>query len=278
MVIAQPPLQYLITSSQAGLESFVLSRQGQVANLRREALEVLEEWIESETQLRTARWILECRRAQDPDAVPMDRTELTDFDYQSRAPALSPRTMPMFGQPRLAADSRSRAPAQLNGYPRDFAELESAAPSKEALTEHPGVSSRAEDALTCLEHDVRSQGHAIDAGKNCNVVAHSADESVPAGLEAHSRVGERLTETLSCNSFHVTPLPFSEISAAEENDLRACRSRVSESWASETDAVGQSPEPTKPNPVIPIPRKAHNRPLFSIRASFAETQLRRRVV
>jgi len=275
MVIAQPPLQYLITSSQAGLESFVLSRQGQVANLRREALEVLEEWVESETQLRTARWILKCRRAQDPDAIPIEHLELTDFDYPSQTPALPPRAMPLFDRPALSADSHSRAPVQLNGSPRDRPEPKPAALSEKALTEHPGLSSRAEDALTFLEHDVRSQGVAIDSG-TCNLVLDTADKSVPVGSEAHSRVGECLTETLSCNSFHPTVVPFSEISPGKENDVRPRRSHVAESGVSE--AVGQAPGPKKPNPVIPIPRNVHNRPLFSIRASFAETQLRRRVV
>lgn len=277
MVIAQPPLQYLITSSQAGLESFVLSRQGQIANLRREATEVLEKWVESETQLRAARWILECRRAQDPDTIPMQHLERADFDHASQAPAFPPRAMPLFDRPALSADSRTRAPIQLNGSPRDRPEPASAAPSEEILIEHPDVSSRAEDALTFLEHDLRSQGHAIDT-EACNVVADAADKSLSAGPLTHSQADECSTENLSSKSAHPTALPFSEVFPAESNGVHAGRDRVTEFGLAETVVVGQGPSPKKPSPVIPIPRNVHHRPLFSIRASSANTQLRRRVV
>ena len=275
MVIAQPPLQYLITSSQAGLESFVLSRQGQLSNLRREALEVLEEWIESETQLRAARWVLECRRAQDPDEIPTERLELADFEHPSQIPALSSGAMPILDQPSLSACSDCHTPAQLNGSTRDRPEQESVALSEHLLTAHPDASSRAEDALTFLEDDVRSQGNAIDAG-TCNLVGHTAGKSVAAGVEAHRVVGECPTETLACSFLHPTVVSFSQVSARGEDAAHARGKHAVEPRVPKTVALGRAPGLKEPNPVTPIRRKVHDRHLLSNRAAFAE--IRRRVV
>jgi hypothetical protein len=66
-----PPLEYLVTCSEAGLESFELSRMNQAANLRKQFRQVVEQWIESEVNARVARCMLECRRGQ-----PADRREL----------------------------------------------------------------------------------------------------------------------------------------------------------------------------------------------------------
>jgi hypothetical protein len=64
---AQPPFEYLITSSEAALESFHLARLNQAANFRKELRQVMGDWIEAEAEARLARWILDCRRAQSPD-------------------------------------------------------------------------------------------------------------------------------------------------------------------------------------------------------------------
>jgi len=60
----RPPLEYLLTCSEAGLESFEMSRLNRVANLRRELRDVLDEWMEAEVNARVARWLLECKRAE----------------------------------------------------------------------------------------------------------------------------------------------------------------------------------------------------------------------
>lgn len=67
---AQPPFEYLITSSEAALESFHLARLNQAANFRKELRQVMGDWIEAEAEARLARWILDCRRAQPPDTSP----------------------------------------------------------------------------------------------------------------------------------------------------------------------------------------------------------------
>jgi hypothetical protein len=64
----QPPLEYLVTSSQTSLEAFELTRLNRAANLRKELREILEEWLKTEVDARLARWILECRRAQNGES------------------------------------------------------------------------------------------------------------------------------------------------------------------------------------------------------------------
>jgi hypothetical protein len=61
---SEAPIEYLVTSSQTSLEAFELARLNRCANLRKELREVLEEWLQMEVDARLARWILECRRAQ----------------------------------------------------------------------------------------------------------------------------------------------------------------------------------------------------------------------
>jgi len=60
----RPPLDYLLTCSSAGLESFEMSRLNRIANLRRELRDVLDDWMEAEVNARVARWLLECKRSE----------------------------------------------------------------------------------------------------------------------------------------------------------------------------------------------------------------------
>lgn len=61
----RPPLEYLVTSSRATIESFELTRLNQIANLRKELQGVLDEWVESEVEAQLARWMLQQRRERD---------------------------------------------------------------------------------------------------------------------------------------------------------------------------------------------------------------------
>jgi hypothetical protein len=64
---AKPPFHYLATCSKISLESFEMSELSKASMRRKEAIEVLDEWIEAEVNSRLARWVLEHRR-RDPDA------------------------------------------------------------------------------------------------------------------------------------------------------------------------------------------------------------------
>ena len=53
----QPPLEYLLKCSQISLESYELSRLNKAANLRRELLDIAEDWIREEVCVRVAAWL-----------------------------------------------------------------------------------------------------------------------------------------------------------------------------------------------------------------------------
>src|SRR5579863_644911 len=107
MASAQPPLEYLISSSEESLESFELSRLSNVANLRKELRTVLDEFVEAEIEARIARWILEGRRAQDHDT---DRGKTPEYA------SLAPRTQKPGPDKFLA--SPSSACARQNSLPQ----------------------------------------------------------------------------------------------------------------------------------------------------------------
>ena len=57
-------LDYLARCSQTSLESFELARLNDLANLRKQMIEVIDEWVETDIQARIAEWILLSRRQQ----------------------------------------------------------------------------------------------------------------------------------------------------------------------------------------------------------------------
>lgn len=61
------PLEYLIRASKETLESFELTRLNRAANFRKEARDVLNDWVQAEVESRLARFVLERRRAQSGD-------------------------------------------------------------------------------------------------------------------------------------------------------------------------------------------------------------------
>jgi hypothetical protein len=179
MITAQPPLEYLITSSQAGLESFVHSRLWRCGNLRKELRDLFEECIEAETEARLARWILECRRNHDARGH-------SDGNLKSpvRLPAgaLENSTLPLFDEPSYCAEAQN--------MPRLAGQSACARPSLFGPTELPLVertprSSRAADALNTLEHHVRTEADAIDSCP-CRFPTHLQQEDVLHDTRRHS--------------------------------------------------------------------------------------------
>lgn len=57
-------LDYLARCSQTSLESFELARLNDLANLRKQMIDVIDEWVETDIQARIAEWILHRRRQQ----------------------------------------------------------------------------------------------------------------------------------------------------------------------------------------------------------------------
>ncbi|HVB08127.1 MAG TPA: hypothetical protein VNF00_04200 [Candidatus Acidoferrales bacterium] len=64
MKTTKPMLEYLATYSKISLESFELARLNDLANLRQQMTEIIDEWVEADIQARIAEWILVSRRQQ----------------------------------------------------------------------------------------------------------------------------------------------------------------------------------------------------------------------
>ena len=85
MGVTRPPLEYLATCSKVALESFELSRLSEASNLRKEVQQILQGWIDTEVDVRLARWILESKQAQARDGlqasmaqpVPLEQLDLS---------------------------------------------------------------------------------------------------------------------------------------------------------------------------------------------------------
>lgn len=58
----QPPLEFLLFSTEPTLESVELSRLNSVANLRAQLHDLLEYWMHAQMEARMARWVLKRRR------------------------------------------------------------------------------------------------------------------------------------------------------------------------------------------------------------------------
>jgi len=88
---ARPPFEYLISSSQASLESYELSRLNAVANLRKELRQIVDEWVEAEIEARMARWILDRRRLESSEpASPLPMLPHADTATRPSVEALPP--------------------------------------------------------------------------------------------------------------------------------------------------------------------------------------------
>jgi hypothetical protein len=57
-----PALAYLLSSSRISLESYELLRLNRASNLRKEMLQLLDKWVDAETEARLAQEILEWKR------------------------------------------------------------------------------------------------------------------------------------------------------------------------------------------------------------------------
>jgi hypothetical protein len=80
----QPPLEYLVASSQTSLQSFLLSRAARLAELRQEIHKLVKEWVQIQGDERTARWILKYRNsdASRPESPALPPRALSTLDFQ----------------------------------------------------------------------------------------------------------------------------------------------------------------------------------------------------
>jgi hypothetical protein len=175
----QLPLEYLVTSSQTALEGFELSRLNQCANLRKELRQITDQWIEVEIEARMARWILECRRAQDShsnSSSPESTTPATSGALtcgegadvtpakSSKAQAVLPRTSE--GQRRLrftSTEKETAPPPLIPVITLDSENPSRVVPARESLTQATAILPHGEAALRLLEQFVQFQSTSFGA-------------------------------------------------------------------------------------------------------------------
>jgi hypothetical protein len=260
-----PPLEYLVTSSKAGLENFELGKMNKIANLRKELRDLVEEWIEAEIQSRLARWILECRRTQD-DA----HTQPSECD----APLLVDDVAASLFPPS------HRQPEPPETRPLRMAELSDSFPLSRRSTrtpEHPlsmlrpKLSERAEDALTFLEQQGRSETAAIGIGPHKS--EPQTDRTGPAsGSTSHAGENRRVH-----NGSGAAPL-FSDSVERFEVVEYECSGPVERIPVINHRAVADSAGSADLARVVPLVRREHPRPSVPVRASMRFSPPQRRAV
>jgi hypothetical protein len=73
---SQPPWEFLLSASRNSLQSFELSRLAHAANLRKEIVALVDQWMEENAAAMLARWLLEQRErsARVPDMLSAPET------------------------------------------------------------------------------------------------------------------------------------------------------------------------------------------------------------
>lgn len=59
-----PPWEFLLSASRNSLQSYELSRLSHVANLRKEIVALVDQWIEENSAAMLARWLMEHRERE----------------------------------------------------------------------------------------------------------------------------------------------------------------------------------------------------------------------
>jgi len=274
MITVQPPLEYLITSSQAGLESFEHSRLWRCGNLRKELRDLFEECIEAEMQARIARWILECRRNQDASGHANENLKSPDPIFPFVAKALGSGTLSLFDDPPHNAELPDTP--QLAGHSarsRPIVLDQAQVPCLEAIPRP----SRAADALNSLEYHLRSEADAIDSCPSASPI-HPEQEDVLPDTPRHSALLPSRKNSYT-KAIFAAVVTFSE----PTNDVPEQKHLFSggEEPASQTSVrvqVGNSTTLSKSNRVISLPQIMKTRRCSAVPPSFAEISRTRRAV
>ena len=79
----QPPLEYLVASSQSSLDSYLLSRAAKLAELRQAIHKLVKEWVQIQGDERTARWVLKYRSTGISRSAPSPLRALSTLDFDA---------------------------------------------------------------------------------------------------------------------------------------------------------------------------------------------------
>lgn len=273
--MSSPPLEYLLTSSQAGLENFGLGKMNKIANLRSEIHDVVEEWIEAETQYRLARWILECRRSQHTASG----AQTPEASLPVSAEEIAANLLPPSDEPPHSRDGHSQsATVKLISDRSALARGNSPAACPLSPPLRPRPSARAEDALTFLEEHIRLQMDAIGLGV-CKPSVETDRLGSSRDCDQHGAQNRRLHEGLHAAS--PSPVAPDRFELSE----RACahtRRRASENSTKRNEpdrrAVAESASKGDVTQIVPLVRTGKPRPSAPIRSAMHYTAPQRRAV
>lgn len=268
-----PPLEYLVTSSQAGLENFELGKMNQIANLRKELRDLVEEWIETEIQSRLARWILECRRTQDA-AV---ETQTSEGDTPLLVGDIAGSLLPPSDEPPYTQEARTRRVPRLS-HSSPLSRRNTRTSKHPLSLVRPKLSERAEDALNFLEQQGRSETAGVGVGAHKS--EPQTDRAFAASGSARNAVQDRRLHKSSG-----TALLFSEVlesSEASENKCPQARRFAAGISAKRNPvkrrAVADSAASADFARIVPLVRREKLRPSAPVRAAMRFSSTQRKAV
>lgn len=194
----RPSLEYLLTCSNDGLESFELSRLNQASMLRKEARQVFEQLIEMEVDARLARCILECKRG-DISFAEVGERQLGSLPPQRQiASSESAQIQPLLALSPAPNHRLARAPGT-----RDADSPAESAPSNArrlvASASHNRTNSGTQQSLASPLHPISCRPFSLGREEE------SALEDLEAFLRAPSAKASPATEPSTANSEHQAP-------------------------------------------------------------------------
>lgn len=142
------PLEYLLTSSQAGLEGFELGRLDKIAHLRKQLRGLVDQWVEAEIEAELARWLLECQRAQEAATGSQSR----EISFPLPGAAIAAAFLPLAGTGLAAAPPSHASSASRKRFAAKSAGVGSALAPRNAQL-HPRQQVR---PRTCQRQRLRS--------------------------------------------------------------------------------------------------------------------------
>lgn len=197
MGATRPSLDYLIASSQMSLESMELSRLNLASNLRKEVLQILEEWIDSEVDARLARSILEWRRAQASGTRGRSPAEVAPVYFEQLNSAFLPSSSETTGE-QSGGEPYSQiqtSPARAERISQHLAH----ATQGECVSDQAANQTSYEDAERALD-DSGTDATSADPGPTGSVSLARAAAKQDRGIDDLSQRRDREIHTVCPNS------------------------------------------------------------------------------
>lgn len=96
-----PPWEYLRTASMNTLQTFELNRLNHAANIRKELMIMVDQWLEESVCAMVARWLLDHRQMlhPEPGSTPASPVEATTASYNVFARLSPPPSGPQSPPP-----------------------------------------------------------------------------------------------------------------------------------------------------------------------------------